>query len=228
MGLGRVQFVDVTAPSALGPLGVLVHHPDPDHCGVLFTSGGKAEFLHLASHKVLLRQDVPSRSTLRYAWVAPPLARERCLAVAALCRRIWKRHEEHGLPYGLRYDATTFTQTGELRLGHDEVGLTCATFVLAVFRSGGIELLRCAEWVERPDDIDRQRALVAMLRDDPSVPPSHVDAIDREVRSLRYRPTEVAAACEVLTLPCSFADATRGAESIVRMFLDRGAVGTQP
>lgn len=174
--------------------------------------------LHLAWHKALRHDLVPSRSNEKYAWVAPALPPERALAIARLCARVWRVHERDGLPYGLRYDATTFHRTGELRLGPDELGLTCATFVIALFRKGGVELLRLTEWPARPDDVDRQRSLVASLRGDPAVPRAHCDAIEREVGVVRYRPTEVAGACASPVLPSSFADAASAAVRIARAF----------
>ncbi|MFO0607980.1 MAG: hypothetical protein U0324_32750 [Polyangiales bacterium] len=206
-----------TAPEELPALAVLVLLP-VDHCGVLYEAEGRRAMLHLAWHKHLSVDDVPSHRTDKYAWVAPNLPRERGLAVAAICRRVWRRNQQRGIPYGLRYDATTFHRTGELMLGRDELGLTCATFVLALFRQGGVELLRLEEWPARPDDLDRQRDLVARLRSDPTVPREHCDAIEREIGTIRYRPTEVAGACASADLPCSFADASRAAAHIADVF----------
>lgn len=206
-----------TASGELPALAVLVLHP-LDHCGVLYKAEDRHAVHPLAWHKRLSMDNVPSDRTGKYAWVAPSLPRERMLAVAAICRRVWRRNQQRGIPYGLRYDATTFHRTGEIRLGRDELGLTCATFVLALFRQGGVELLRLEEWPARPDDLDRQRELVARLRSDLTVPREHCDAIEREIPTLRYRPTEVAGACSSADLPCSFAEASRAAAPIVRTF----------
>jgi hypothetical protein len=206
------------ATEDLPALAVLVHHPDPDHCGILYAADTHRVMLHLAWHKILLHEPIPSPKKEKYAWVAPALPPERALAVARLCARVWRAHRRYGLPYGLRYDATTFHRTGEVKLGPDEVGLTCATFVIAVFRRGGVELLRQQEWPDRPDDVDRQRELVAALRDDPKVPRAHCDAIEREIGAVRYRPTEVAGACASSELPCSFVDAANAAAQIASAF----------
>lgn len=216
-----LKFVGETPADQFPTVAVLVHHPQPDHCGVLFSvSQDEVRMLHLAWHKDLRNDPVADKPMQKYAWVSPNLSRERALALVAWCRRIWKRHEKRGLAYGLRFDATIFHQTGEVRWGTDEVGLTCATFVLAVFRAARIELLRLGDWPE-PDEHDRarQRALVQSLRNDPQVPRDHCDALDREVGMVsRYRPVQVAGACSVSSWPCSFSEATSAANLVIDAF----------
>ncbi len=140
--------------------------------------------------------------------------------VAAHCRLIARRYAspERGLPYGLRYEKTTFRADGKMRLGKAEHGLTCATFILAVLRSAGVELLSLADWPVRDGDKERHLELLDMLRNDPEVARDHVAAIATEVNGVRYRPEEVAGAASSAQFPVSFLFAEAAAEQIMTAF----------
>lgn len=140
-----------------------------------------------------------------------------------MCRRVWMRHKQRGLRYGFRYDRSRFESTGELRLGSDEVGLTCATFLLAVFRSVGVELLRLDEWPERAEDEKRWTALLAMLESQ-GVDAAHLKALRGQTNARRYRPDEVAAGSSV-TPPCGFDEASSRASALA---VARGRANAAP
>lgn len=176
-----------------------------EHVGIIFLDDdGHPHLLHLASHYSLQCDDQIDG----HAWVFPAIAPELLPSVAAMCARVVKRNAA-GIPYGFRYDATRFTTDGQLTLGTAERGLTCATFVLAVLRSAGVELLARTEWPKRADDQVRftriHRSLTRLGADD-----AHLDAIEAEIDSVRFRPMEVAGASSEPP-PCSFAKASAAA-----------------
>ncbi len=111
------------------------------------------------------------------------------------------------MPYALRVEASRFEESGRLVLGAGELGLTCAAFVLLIFRNAGVELLDCATWTQRsPErtaaDEEAQRRLVVMLHRENS---AHADAVAAEVGCLRFRPEEVAAASAHRPHPVDYA-----------------------
>ncbi|MEZ4406146.1 MAG: hypothetical protein R3A52_06705 [Polyangiales bacterium] len=190
---------------------VAVLSPDAQHVGVAWRdAGGTLSLLHLAFHYDLRNDTPPSK---RYYAVSPSLEPERLAQVAAMCERVLKR-QRRGIPYGFRYDATAFSRDGRLVLGNEERGLTCATFVLALYRSVGVELLRVAEWPDdRPDDEARWTALLEVLRS--GCPDAeHVSAVAREVRSRRFRPEEVAGGSS-RPAPSPFVQAVAAANELV-------------
>lgn len=185
--------------------------PGAEHIGVVYRrEDGTLRWLHLAFHH-RLRDDAALPADHR--WVLSPLDPERLTLVAAMCERVVARVGRN-MPYGFRYDATRFAADGVLLLGDDEVGLTCATFVLALFRSVGVELLRVAEWTARPDDTARHAALVALLEAH-CEDKAHVRAVRKEAGCVRFRPAKVAGASSERP-PCGFARAEETAEAIVR------------
>lgn len=195
------------------PASVAIVSPDGLHTGIVYVDGDeKVLFLHLAFHH-LLRRDEPGSGI---GWVLPADAvpHERLELVAAMCDLIWERHQKSKIPYGFRYNASKFSKDGTLELGADECGLTCATFVLAVYRAVGLELLDLTGWPERADDAQRFAALLETLRQR-CTDQKHIDAVSKEVKSVRYRPLEVAGGSR-FNPPACFADATEGALAIER------------
>jgi hypothetical protein len=89
----------------------------------------------------------------------------------------------------------------------DGLGLTCATFVLAVFASRGIPLVRLDEWQARSEDVIWQDKIISDLRSwrkgDPEVE-AHAAALQGERGCVRYRPEEVMAAGIASELPIGY------------------------
>jgi hypothetical protein len=195
------------------------------------------ELLHLAWHH-RLRNEAPN---LDFAWVVSSLLPERAMQVAAQCRKIARKYEKHGIPYALKYQDTRFARTAELLLGGTEHGLTCATFVLAVFRAVGVELLELENWPARPDDLEfqafvtdqllqelqRLRRKIAALRSVPGQEARaegheerartlehHIEQVEGELGCVRFRPAEVAGASHLEELPANFPNAERAAQQI--------------
>lgn len=209
-----------TTPSAITGDAAVVLSPSGEHVGVLWRDDDGALLrLHLASDRDL-RSDAPSDDADA---VPSPLEPERLAQVAQMCRRVWRRHQHRKVRYGFRYDRSHFERSGELRLGPDEVGLTCATLVLAVYRSVGLELLRLDEWPAREEDAARWATLLAMLEAH-GVDAAHLKALRGQTNARRYRPGEVAAGSSVPP-PCSFAEASSRARSLARVRGRDGAAG---
>lgn len=192
-------------------VGVAILLSDPArgqlHCGVVYQYEGapSACLLHLAFH-ARLRLDCPPTSG-GFLWVAPPIDELRVDAVAVLCERIWKRRQS--IPYGVLYDGGQFTRDGVLELGAAAHGLTCATFVMHVFRSAGIELLEWAAWPIRTTDAEWHQQIVSELenfriRFPDEISEEHIKNVRGELGCARFRPEEVTGACSSTQFPASF------------------------
>ncbi len=104
-------------------------------------------------------------------------------------------------------------------MDEDGRGLTCATFVLAMFASHGIPLLQLSEWPDREEDRAWQEYIVGVLRKN-GADEKHVNAVNEQVKRgcARYRPEEVAAAGAAPDLPVGFAYAEElGKRIVVRL-----------
>jgi hypothetical protein len=195
--------------------------PEGTHVGVTYTdASGVQRAIHLAFHAKLRRELVRAS----HGWIPPSRSflSVRLDHVAAMCERVWERHAIEGLPYGFRYDSSRFNADGTISIGAEERGLTCATFILAVYRSVGIELLRLSEWPQRPEDQAFFEGVIKAL-ETANADQAHIDAVKKETQSLRYRPLEVAGGSS-FAAPASFLDALAAA-TLIKTELEQHALG---
>jgi hypothetical protein len=200
--------------------------PAQRHIGILYKdpddAGADARVLDLRWHHVLGSSAV--RVGAGYFWAALGVEPEVTYVLAKLCARISAKYArpKRGIAYALRYAGERFdAQTGVL-MSVGGRGLTCATFVMAVFASHGVELLRWTEWPERDDDRAWQQQIVESLREN-GADEEHVRAVSEQATRgcARFRPEEVAAAGTERALPVGFADAERAGKQIVQRLQER-------
>src|SRR5437879_3896379 len=115
------------------------------HIGVLHRDheSNSVLMLHLAWHH-RLKNDVPDQTFL---WVDPPFHPRRLVQIAAICRQVWRSNKAGGIPYAFSPPNDCFdAQTGAFLFGPTRLGLTCATFVLAIFDCAGLKLVDYGSW----------------------------------------------------------------------------------
>jgi len=190
-------------------------NPNQRHIGILHRDPSSGVLLlDLAWHHQL--RNAPPSS--KYVWIAPDIPAPRLRQVAARCRQV-VRANPGAIPYGFSPPNDCFDeQTGKFLLGPTRHGLTCATFVLAVFQLVGLKLIRFESWpTERPSDCEWQQAVISALESsNPPASPEHVQAIKNEVGNVRFRPEEVAAAATVSPLPAEFEICAERADGILQ------------
>ncbi|MEO5725940.1 MAG: hypothetical protein ABI134_08205 [Byssovorax sp.] len=188
------------------------------HIGIIYKNSddpeGGATLLDLGWHHKLSSGPIDSE----YLWIEPRIEPELAYVLAALCKKVADKYAlpQRGIAYALRYDGDGFdTKTGEF-MNKDGLGLTCATFVLAMFASHGISLLQLTEWPEREEDRAWQKYIVGVLRKS-GADEKHVNAVNEQVKRgcARYRPEEVAAAGAAPGLPIGFVYAEELGKRIV-------------
>jgi hypothetical protein len=173
------------------------------HAGIFYTDPDQNTWtLHVAWHYDFRREAVSNLGP----WVEAsldPIDKEQ---LAASCERIYKRNK-NGLPYGIRYVVSHFDQHGALQQGPDEKGLTCATFILAVFASVGIYLIDISSWqqttpIRKNEDQEIQQAMIVHLQ---RKDPQHAEIVAQQVGCIRVRPSEAVAAGTCQPFPAAFA-----------------------
>lgn len=168
------------------------------HAGVIYHDHEEVSVLHLGW------QDYLSDSwDWARLWAVPDVPASRLFTVAAMARLVWRRFQKNrSFPYQLRFAGTHFDQNGQLQFGEGSKGLTCATFVLAIFKSVGVDLIVEETWPIRSDD---DRAFLESIRDFASQ--EHFARLEEEVdqNCIRIRPTEVLGSCKC-SLPVTFDD----------------------
>ncbi|WP_442510546.1 hypothetical protein SH528x_002171 [Novipirellula sp. SH528] len=196
-----------------------LERPHQLHAGVVFRkSSDSIKLLHLRFHQDLAEEEVANS----YFIIECDFIEERLQAVSALCRRIARRYLGGGISYGFTPPNDVFDGiTGELLLDPTDTGLTCATFVLAVFQAARLPLVDLETWPPA-DELDRrwQRWVVEMLRrhtDDDA----HANAVMSDVGAGRIRPEHVAAAAIQGTYPVSRLAIDDDADQIAYQLFDR-------
>jgi hypothetical protein len=184
------------------------------HVGILHKdeSTGEVKVLHLAWHYDL-RNSPPSPN---YAWVNPAIPRKRLRQVAAQCRKI-KRENEKGLPYSFGSPGDCFDkQTGKYLKGPNHRGLTCASFVLAVFHDIGLPLIQYETWPESRDGDEQWKLhIIEQLKED-GASDEHIRDVESEKEFVRYRPEDVAGAGAAHSVPAPYMEVQRLAQDVLQ------------
>lgn len=128
------------------------------HIGVLYREGDGSplRLLEMLGDQWLRAVDASRDDvglTARYAWAPVHLSQTEQVQVFAQCALVeqWVLRHGAGVRLGFRYNGGTFARTTGAWTGvAGEQGLYCATTVLALFRSVGIELLDRRAWPYDP------------------------------------------------------------------------------
>ncbi|MCI0643159.1 MAG: hypothetical protein L0Y72_18235 [Gemmataceae bacterium] len=171
------------------------------HLGILHRREKRSDirFLNLQWHFQLADEIAPPN----YHWIDMNLPAARAKQIAARCRQVWRSSGKF-IPYGFSLPTDNFDEkTGEFLFGPTNLGLTCATFVLAVFEFASIRLLDYTTWRPREDDSLWQQRIVEMLEEQ-DADAEHVEAVRQTVGCLRFRPEEVAAGAALFPPTASF------------------------
>ncbi len=182
------------------------------HAGIAFEVGddGDVGWLHLAWQDML-------ESGWEFGGVyATPLAPpEKLRAAAWVCGRVLGLYGGgRKIPYGLRFCGSTFDAQGQLVLGPDSRGLTCATVVLAILAYAEIALVDGSSWPIRTAE---DRKFLRFI--EPFANPDHLEVLRREVEEgvKRIWPDEVVGACASSPLPVGFDVARAAADQVVEL-----------
>lgn len=166
------------------------------HSGLLYKRNGEVRVLHLAGNKDLQNEWLGAR-----LWAAPQVEPERLFALGAMCQRIWLRFlkDPAMLPYAFMFSQSKFTDKGVVR-GPGSQGMTCATFVLAMFNSIGLQLIDEDSWpIRKSEDLALLEILRPIMALPDGTPSGTFSRISNEVNAepgvRRIRPEEVLGAC---------------------------------
>lgn len=189
------------------------------HIGILHraTDEERVAFLHLAWHYRLREDESPKDD---YVWIDPEVPPARARQTAAFCRKL-SRNNQTGIPYAFSAPNDCFDEaSARFLLGGTRYGLTCATFVVAVFRATGLQMLDDDTWKDRDGDAEWQRSIIPLLRQS-GADEAHVRHVESEVGSIRFRPEDVGGAAANSPWPVDFEQATMTGAKLIELLETR-------
>ena len=190
------------------------------HIGILHkVENGSALLLHLRHH-FDLKNEPPANE---FRWLQIELDDINRRLVVSLCRAIAEK--ARNVSFGFTYTGIYFSDLGEYISQPTGHGLTCATFVMAVFAKLRIPLLILAGWPNRPDDPVWQAGQANYLRQRFGF--LLADAVAAHIGEPRYRPEEVSAGAVSRGRPLDFVTAAAMGDRIKRELL-RSYRGSPP
>lgn len=196
-----------------------INNPNQLHCGIVYKYQNKFNAIHLAWH-YFLKHDGNPNCFPKYLFVKSNIHQYRQNSIAAMCRLILNLQNEIPIPYGLLYSGGSFTKEGILCLDSRENGLTCATFVLAVFKSCDIQLIDIDRWEQRDSDSEWHKSIIESLQRTKvcyNISDLHIENVNREVGCARFRPEEVAISSAFKEIPAQSKDIIKQGEVLRSM-----------
>lgn len=180
------------------------------HVGLLFRTNISKDprYLHLAFHYRLKCED-PSNE---YWLDCPGFTEDEQLQLATWFKKIIKVNGEK-IPYGISYSPDTYfdNNSGRYIESNDHCGLTCATFVMALFKDFGFSIINPDTWIARQNDQEWHCQIVKAMKHDQIKNPNLYsdDHINRQISligiAISFRPEEVAAAANIMqNVPATF------------------------
>jgi hypothetical protein len=157
------------------------------HVGLVYRHEDRVLICHMAL-PFDLRNQPPSN---HYFWDASPLS-SRTQQILVSYLRLVAENNPNTIPYGFGYDGTYFDGNGNFtRANEIGAGLNCATFIMAIYQSLEIPLLREDSWIRRAEDAEARTNLIAELTAyDPGL---DLTPMAPFIEGVRFRPEEVAA-----------------------------------
>lgn len=185
------------------------------HTGILCRLNGRLHVIDQTWHE---RFRV-AEATADDPCVVPSLLPEEIRDLTANCRHFVDRRNrgEPGqrLPYGFTQPRNpSITRDGEI-LWDEGVGLTCSTFVLAMFEAARVPWVDLSGWRRREGDDARHLELLSMMREgveEFAIEPAsaaHIENVEKQLPCIRVRPEEAAAPGLSEHLPLGFEEAER-------------------
>ena len=190
---------------------------DWTHVGFLYRSeDSEAYVLHLWGHGQLLHK-LPKVGQLCVLCEIEPV---RLPALAAFARSLYRRNKNQGIPYAFSSpEQDWFSADGNLLLGPDRLGLTCANFVLALYRAAGLPLVQLDTWPDREDDSAWQQSVLdawAPIIEKKQKTRDHFTQVRDQIGTVRCRPNEIGGAALASEFPCAFETALKLAIDVER------------
>ncbi len=186
------------------------------HVAVVYKHDNQSLYIfHLAFHYLFRNEQVTGANQ---DYFVAPIGESEAANLEVMCAA-FSNLEWPDAPYGLDSAGCIIDEHHELVSAPIGKGFTCATAIIAIFRSLGFDLIDESKWPNRPEDSVWQSSIinaVEVFGQRHSIPDiqDHIESMKSDIGAIRVRPTEVAAAGVRFDLPTEFTDCQSLAASI--------------
>jgi hypothetical protein len=216
--LSRLTF----DPAAIPIIGIAVGRTGEctAHSGVVYMGPSQTRmFLHLADHKLLLRNTCKGK----YIYAIPDFEIEDLIIFSGICELVYNTNQGGKIPYSFEFDPDISfdPKTGEFMAGRTVDGLSCSTFVIALFRSFGQPLVNEITWPDTASasDLKARQAFLDWLNDTDRQ--ERANEIAPTMTKGRISPQQVCGAAIQKKLPVGYLRATDNGMRVMRIFDER-------
>lgn len=181
------------------------------HCGILYqTDDGEIFFLHLAADFDLRVES----SADGYFWNQVDMPSFHMKFMIALCSAVAEK--KPGVPYGINAEGVQFSEDGGISYPEFK-GLTCATFVLTLFKVYKYLILDEDTWPENSNQYEQGKIVFALNRFT-DMPKERVQANRQFIGCKLFTPEQVVGATykNYDAWPICFEEAEIGAKRVER------------
>lgn len=159
------------------------------HIGLLFikSQNDQAKFLHLAPHRSLRTEYIE-----KGFWIRLGLTNRQIRQLAGFCALISENTPKDSVPFDIYYDANRmyFDDNGNYLHSEQYEGLTCATFIMAIFERLAFRLLLTENWKSDTEDAIWHRRIIETMRES-AKEEAHFEAMANNIGCARYRPADI-------------------------------------
>lgn len=181
------------------------------HCAILYKcDDGRIRTLDFWNQGIRSSQSIGDFGYRDYLYIfynQETIIEPMAVQVPAICELI--KEKKNKVNFGIGFTDTIFDDEGKLVLADKDFGLTCATFILAVFQRAGITLIDLKHWEYRDLDLVIQKRVLdyykAVNKGNPQAyNDTLINQYENNLGCFRYRPEEVGAASASSELPARF------------------------
>ena len=164
--------------------------------------------------KALRVRDLPAD----FFWTIVALLPNEIEPVAEFIEMVVEHHKHRPIPFSFIYKEDSFDVTGRIRGGS---GMTCATFILAIFERFQMPLVDVKTWRKRPvEDRKFQDAVIEGASQNQFIDSGTISNLLDEKPNFRIKPAEVCGAAAHGKYPVNFNLARKLADEVYQIIRD--------
>ena len=185
------MYLEINEIGSLDKIAIYIkQYPDTQrHVGILYSdTNDNMMLIHLAWHYQIKNEPISEKVNWVKSNLNDTVKKQLCAYISMI--------GEHPpcIPYGFGdYIQSLNSENGQYLKVE---GMTCATFVLAIFNAQGINLIDTFNWPQREEDVQWQESIMKTLesyfRNKNIQDQEHLDKMNDTIGSIRIRPEEVA------------------------------------